>query len=47
MQATIEDGWYENATRLSAPYEMNSHSYTVTDELLSRLNPFRAAGEGR
>jgi phosphoglycerol transferase len=34
VQATIEDGWYEQATRLAAPFEMNSHTYTVTDELL-------------
>ncbi len=34
VQATMEDGWYEQASRLSAPYEMNSHTYTVTDELL-------------
>jgi hypothetical protein len=34
VQATMEDGWYENATRLAAPYGMNSHTYTVTDEFL-------------
>lgn len=37
VQATIEDGWYEEATRLSAPYTMVSHTYTVTDELLFLL----------
>ncbi|MBD7999892.1 hypothetical protein [Oerskovia gallyi] len=34
VQATIEDGWYENASRLSAPFAQNSHTYTVTDEFL-------------
>jgi hypothetical protein len=34
VQATIEDGWYENASRLAAPYGQNSHTYTVTDEFL-------------
>lgn len=37
VQATIEDGWYEYAGRLSAPYGMNSHTYTVTDEFLFAL----------
>ncbi len=37
VQATIEDGWYEEATRLSAPFTMVSHTYTVTDELLFLL----------
>jgi|GEM_PF-2594985 len=34
VQATIEDGWYEHASRLAAPFAMNSHTYTVTDEFL-------------
>ncbi|MGV8978021.1 MAG: hypothetical protein ACOH17_08245 [Cellulomonas sp.] len=34
VQAIIENGWYENASRLAAPYGQNSHTYTVTDEFL-------------
>lgn len=34
IQAIMEDGWYENASRLAAPYGQNSHTYTVTDEFL-------------
>jgi hypothetical protein len=34
VQATMEDGWYETASRLSAPFAQNSHTYTVTDEFL-------------
>lgn len=34
VQATVEDGWYETASRLSAPYAMDSRSYPVTDDLV-------------
>ncbi|WP_426592777.1 hypothetical protein ACPPVS_13540 [Cellulomonas sp. McL0617] len=34
VQNIIESGWYEHGTRLAAPFGQNSHSYSVTDELL-------------
>ena len=34
VQNVIETGWYENGERLAAPFMQNSHSYTVTDELV-------------
>lgn len=37
VQNTIETGWYEHGPRLAAPFAQNSHSYTLTDELLMAL----------
>lgn len=34
IQNIMESGWYENGTRLNAPFSQNNHSYTMTDELL-------------
>lgn len=34
IQNITESGWYENGERLNAPYAQNSHSYTLTDELV-------------
>ncbi|MCU1431955.1 MAG: hypothetical protein JWP95_1060 [Actinotalea sp.] len=37
VQNIIETGWYEVGDRLSAPYVQNSHSYSMTDELVFAL----------
>lgn len=37
VQNIVETGWYENGERLAAPFAQNSHSYTLTDELLLAL----------
>lgn len=37
VQNTVETGWYEHGPRLAAPFAQNSHSYTLTDELLMAL----------
>ncbi|MBW0254630.1 hypothetical protein [Cellulomonas sp. PS-H5] len=34
IQNIVETGWYETGERLAAPFAQNSHSYSVTDDLL-------------
>lgn len=34
IQNVVESGWYEHGERLSAPFAQNSHTYTLTDELV-------------
>ncbi|WP_158372234.1 hypothetical protein [Cellulosimicrobium cellulans] len=34
IQNIVESGWYETGQRLAAPFAQNSHSYSVTDDLL-------------
>lgn len=34
VQNIVESGWYESGPRLAAPFGQDSHSYSVTDDLL-------------